>query len=230
MSTALTVEQFKQALPAKMKKVVDQSVINNINALLNDPNLAEEYRDNLIGYTSIMNDGKFKLESYVHAVKYVTQKVSGKSNLDAYIATFPDKYQDFLARGVQQKDIASYICAYNKGKLVNLILEQTLIPNYILNQDMYQAALRTQHELMTTSLSDKVRCEAANSILTHLKMPEKFKVELDVGEKIGGTMEALRASTLALVEQQQIMIDRGLVSAQGVAESKLIIDQDVEDI
>lgn len=230
MSTALTVAQFKEALPDKMKKNISQEVIDGVNALLADPNLAEQYRDNLIGYTSVMEGGKYKLESYVQAVKYVTHKVSGKTNLDAYVATFPAKYQDFLARNVAQKDIASYICAYNKGKLVNLILEQTLIPNYILNQDMYQKALNTQMELMTSSLSDKVRCEAANSILTHLKMPEKFKIELDVGEKLGGTMEALRASTMALVEQQQIMIDRGLQSPQGIAESKLLIDQDVTDV
>lgn len=229
MSVALSVQQFKDALPDKMKKSIDQKVIDGVNALLTDPNLAEQYRDNLIGYTSVMKDGKFKAESYIHAVKYVTQKVSGKTNLDSYVATFPDKYQDFLARGVSQKDIASYICAYNKGKLVNLILEQTLVPNWILNQDMYQAALRTQHELMTTSQSDKVRCEAANSILTHLKMPEKFKVELELGEKTGGVMEGLRAATLKLADAQRQAIELGVSTVLQVAESRLVIDQDVTD-
>ena len=61
--------------------------------------------------------------------------------------------------------------SYNKNKLVNLILEQSMIPSWVLNQDMYQKALNVQCELMLTANSEKVS-DAANSILTHLKPPQ----------------------------------------------------------
>lgn len=222
----MTVEQFKAALPDKMKKSVSKEVVAGVIGMISDPNLHETFRENLIGYTSVMNDGKHKLESYVNAVKYCTYKVMGKTNIEAYTLTFPDRYQDFVTRGVSPKDIASYVTAYNKGKLVSAIMEQSLIPSWILNQDMYQKALNVQAELMVSAQSEKVRTDAANSILTHLKMPEKAKVELDVSGEANDAIKALRDSTMALVEMQQEQIRRGQTTAVGVAERSLTFDND----
>lgn len=223
---SLTVEQFTAALPAQFRGNVNQEVIDGVNTLLNDPNLAEQYRDNLVGYTHVLKDGKFKIEAYAYAVKYVTQKMMGKTNLDAYIATFPQKYQDFVARGVSQKDIASYISAYNKGKLVNLILEQTLIPIWVGNQDVFQQAINVQADLMLNASSEKVRSDAANSLLTHLKQPEKTKVTLDLSEQATDTMQELRRQTQALVEQQRQLIAQGFTTAKDVAGERLAIDHE----
>ena len=220
----LTVEQFKQALPDKVKKSVNQELIDQINNTLGDPEMYESYRDNLISYTKVMADGRFKISNYIEAVKYVSHKLMGCTNIDAYIKTFPDKYTRFVAQGVAPKDIASYVTAYNKSKLVNLIFEQTLIPSYVLNQDLYQKALNVQAELMVNSQSDKVRCDAANSLLTHLKMPETQKVELEIGMKEDSSIAALRATTLELSRQQRLMMESGAMNAQQVAHSKFVID------
>ena len=159
--TALTLETFRTALPDKVKKTINQDLMDSINKTLSDPDMFETYRENLLSYASVMADGRFKMESYVSAVKYVSHKLMGASNIAAYIKTFPDKYQDFINRGIETKDIASYVTAYNKSKLVNLIMEQTLIPSYVLNQDLYQKALNVQAELMLTAKSEKVRSDAA---------------------------------------------------------------------
>ena len=222
--TALTVEQFKQCLPDKIKKSVNQELIDQINNTLSDPEMFETYRDNLLSYTRVMVDGRFKMDCYVDAVKYVSHKLMGASNIEAYTKTFPAKYARFVAQGVIAKDIASYVTAYNKNKLVNLIFEQTLIPSYVLNQDLYQKALNVQAELMVSSHSDKVRCDAANSLLTHLKMPETQKVELEIGIKEDSTIAALRATTLELSRQQRLMMEAGAMSVLDVAHSKLIVD------
>ncbi|AUV61842.1 hypothetical protein HWB52_gp27 [Pseudomonas phage Littlefix] len=222
----MTVEQFKAALPDKMKKSVSKEVVAGVINMISDVNLHETFRENLIGYTSVMNDGKHKLESYVNAVKYCTYKVMGKTNIEAYTLTFPDRYQDFVNRGVSPKDIASYVTAYNKGKLVSAIMEQSLIPSWILNQDMYQKALNVQAELMVSAQSEKVRTDAANSILTHLKMPEKAKVELDVSTEANDAIKALHESTMALVEMQQEQIRQKRTTAVGVAEHSLTFDND----
>lgn len=221
--TALTIDQFKLALPDKMKQSVNQELINQINVTLSDPELYEAYRDNLLSYTRVMADGKFKVSQYIDAVRYVSHKLMGCTNIEAYTKTFPDKYSRFIQQGVVAKDIASYITAYNKTKLVNLIYEQTLIPSYVLNQDLYQKALNVQAELMVTSNSDKVRCDAANSLLTHLKMPETQKVELAIGVKEDSSIAALRATTLELARAQRLMMESGAMNAQEIGHSKLII-------
>lgn len=228
--SGLTVEQFKQALPDKVKKSINQELIDQINTTLSDPEMFESYRDNLLSYTKVMADGRFKISNYVDAVKYVSHKLMGCSNIDAYTKTFPDKYQRFLAQGVAAKDIASYVTAYNKSKLVNLIFEQTLIPSYVLNQDLYQKALNVQAELMTTANSEKVRCDAANSLLTHLKMPETQKVELDLNIKEDSSIAALRATTLELARQQRLMVESGAMNAQEVAHGKLVIDAEFVEV
>lgn len=228
--SVLTVEQFKAALPDKVKKSINQELIDQVNKTLSDPDMFETYRDNLLSYTSVMADGRFKVTDYVNAVKYVSHKLMGATNIESYIKTFPDKYQRFLANGVSAKDIASYVTAYNKSKLVNLIFEQTLIPSYVLNQDLYQKALNVQAELMLTAKSEKVRCDAANSLLTQLKMPEKQKVELDLNVKEDGSIAALRATTLELARQQRLMLEAGAMNAQQVAHSTLVIDGVVKEV
>ena len=220
--TALTLDQFKMALPDKVKKSVNQELVDQINKTLGDPDMYEAYRDNLLSYTRVMSDGRFKVSEYISAVKYVSHKLMGDTNIDAYSKTFPDKIQRFMSQGVVAKDIASYVTAYNKSKLVNLIFEQTLVPSYVLNQDLYQKALNVQAELMVSANSEKVRTDAANSLLTHLKMPETRKVELDIGIKEDSSIGALRAATLELARQQRMSLEAGQSTAQEIAHSRVV--------
>lgn len=227
---ALTIDQFKAALPDKVKKSINQELIDQINTTLSEPEMYETYRENLMSYTKVMQEGKFKISEYINAVKYVSHKLMGCTNLDAYSKTFPDKIARFTAQQVASKDIASYVAAYNKSKLVNLIYEQTLIPSYVLNQDLYQKALNVQADLMVNAKSEKVKSDAANSLLTHLKPPEVKKVELDIGIKEDSSIAALRASTLELARQQRLAMEAGAMNAQEVAHSQLIIDTEAKEI
>jgi len=219
----LTLEQFKQALPDKVKKSVNQELIDAVNNSLADPEMYESYRDNLLSYTKVMADGRFKVQEYINAVRYVSHKLMGCTNIEAYTKTFPDKYTRFMAAGVAAKDIASYVTAYNKSKLVNLIFEQTLIPSYVLNQDLYQRALNVQADLMINAKSEKVRTDAANSLLTQLKMPETQKVELEIGMREDSSIASLRQATYELVAAQRLSIEAGVMNAQDVAHSKIQI-------
>lgn len=227
--SALTVEQFKQALPDKVKKSINQELIDQINATLSDPEMFESYRDNLMSYTKVMADGRFKVTEYVNAVKYVSHKLMGATNIEAYSKTFPDKIQRFAQQGVTAKDIASYVTAYNKSKLVNLIFEQTLIPSYVLNQDLYQRALNVQADLMISAKSEKVRSDAAAHLMNALKMPETQKVELEIGVKEDSSIAQLRQATLELARQQRLAMQAGAMNAQEVAHSRVVSDvTDVE--
>jgi hypothetical protein len=157
-------------------------------------------------------------------VKYVSHKLRGCTNLAAYSITFPDKIQRFQAQGVPAKDIASYVTAYNKSKLVNLIMEQTLVPAWVLNQDLYQKALNVQADLMLNANSEKVRTDAANSILTQLKQPETKKIELDLGIKKDSSIDALRQATMELVAQQRMALQAGVMTPQQAAHAPVLIE------
>lgn len=226
----MTEEQFRSALPAQFKKSVNSDLIDQINNTLASPEDARIYRDNLISYSSVLLEGKFKMSSYLDAVRYAGFKIMGHTNVDAYIKTFPDKHHKFIMDGVDSKTISSYIHAYNKSKLVNLILAQAMIPTHILNADLYQKALNKQFELMNTAQSEKVQTEAANSLLTHLKPPETKKVELDIGIKEDSAIRDLRATTRALAEQQMKMLKSGDMTAQEAAHSGIVVNAEFEEV
>lgn len=214
----LTLKEVQDSLPVGQKGVITQDMVDQLNALSRDPEEARYIRENFISFSQVLAEGRFKLGDYVRAVMYVSHKVMGKSNLDSYKATFPERYQQMVADGRQPKDIASYVAAYNKGKLVNLVYERAMIPTWVLNQDMFQSALNTQYEIMNdVNVSDKVRVEAANSILTHLKKPEVNKAELKIEIGMNDGMAALEKRLAEMAEVQQRTIEGRMMTAQEVA-------------
>lgn len=227
----LSIEEFRTVLPPALKKNLNQDLIDEINLTLSEPGMYDTYRDNLIGFTQVMTEGKFQIENYLTAVKYVSYKLMGCTNIDAFIKTFNAKYNDWVSQGISAKDISSYVSAYNKGKLVNLILKQTLIPHHVYNQDLYQKALMVQVDLMQHAVSEKVRSDAANSVLVQLRQPDEVKIKMDIAVSENSALADLRQSTQELIAAQKLAIQSGLQNAQQVAHSRLVIDMgDVETV
>ena len=224
----LSKEEFKATLPKNMKSRISDELMGNINALLQDQTTREELRDNLVGYASVLAQGRYKVEDYISAVKYVSYKMLGSSNLESYVKTFPLRYRRLLDDGVDDHRVSAYASAYNKNQLVNKIYEQTLIPSHILNADQFQKALNVQADLMVNANSEKVRSDAANSLLTHLKRPETTKIELDIGLKEDKTINDLRMATMALAASQRDMIKSGMMNAKEVAHSQIIEGEVIE--
>lgn len=228
MSELLTKEQFHRVLPKDIRSRISDEVIDNINKLLEEPELRESFRDNLLSYAGILADGKFKVQGYIDACRYVSYKLLGSSTIEAYAKTFPERYKRLLSENCDANVISAYAGAFNKTLLVNKILEQTLVPTHILNADVYQKAINVQAHLMMNANSEKVRTDAANSLLNHLKKPETSKLQLDINYKEDKTLDDLRASTQALVEMQRRMLEEKVIDAKYVAESN-IIPKDIED-
>ena len=227
MSYDLTTEQFNQVLPPKMRKTVNPEVIDTINKSMSDPVMRENFRDNILSFTSVMMDGKFKMSQYIDAVKYVSFKLLGSTNIEAYTRAFPDRYQGLVSRGATSKDISAYVSAYGKGKLVIRILEQTLMPTHIVNADLYQKGINVLADMMVNANSEKVRSDSANNLLTQLRPPETKKIELDIGIKEDRSIQELRDTTLELAAQQRKMIQAGMVNAKDIAHS-VVIEAEVD--
>jgi hypothetical protein len=221
-SESLTVEQIKQASPARCRSNITPELVDRVNQLIADPEERERYQENFLGYLDVLKDPKFSLNKYIDAVRYVGYKLAGSTNQEAYTKTFPDRVQGMLDRGKDGGHIRAIVSAYNSGQLVNAILEQALIPTWVLNQDVYQEAINTQFQLMTGAKSEMARVQAANSILTHLKQPESSKVTLDVNVAEDETVKELRRAVTDLAREQQAAIERGSRTVIDIAEGDLI--------
>jgi hypothetical protein len=217
----LTLEAVAAAVPPHLKSAITQNLVDQVNNVAGDPLFAEQVRNNFIGYTAVMKEGKFKIEDYLHAVVFVSYKLMGYSNKESYCRTFPARHQQLLAKGTSDKDISAYVAAYARGKLVNLILEQSLVPTWVLNQHIYQEAINTQAELMRSAISEKVRSDAADSLLNHLKKPEgkDFQINMDMRETSGIT--ELKQALKDMAEAQQAALQGG-AGIKTVTEAPLI--------
>jgi hypothetical protein len=230
--TDLTLDQVKRALPVNMKTAASQSLTDQINNLVADPLIAEHIREHFVTFAVVLQEGKWGMEAYINAIQYVTYKMMGYTNQDSYFRTFPQRQADFITKGTSAKDIAAYVAQYHKGKLVNAILEKSLIPIHLLYQDTYFAAIKVQAELMNTAVSEKVRCEAANSILTHLAKPKEAAVQVAVTVNQTAEMDAMQTMLANLGRRQLELIAAGVpaseLAAQRLVEAPVEMGETIE--
>ena len=218
--TVLTKDQLQASMPKKFRHNVTDEMISFINSTEGDE-FRDVYKENLIGFASVIEGGRYKMADYINAVKFVSYKLIGDSNTIAYAKTFPDRYQRLVDKNTPMKTISSFSTAYNKGDLVHRILERTLVPVHILNMDIHQEAINTQADLMRTAKSETVRQKAAECLIMQLKAPEASKIEVDVTYS-NSSIDDLRETTRALAQQQLKMIQSGVVTAEHVAHSDII--------
>ena len=226
--TTFTVELLQKTLPSNLRTSATQGMVDMLNNVSNNQQEAELIRENFLGYTAVLSEGKYKTEDYLNAVKYVSFKLMKCSNEEAYVKTFPQRYQRMVKDGVKPKDIGAYVYAYSKNKLVNRIMEQTMVPSWVLNQDIFQEAINTQASLMRDpDVSPKVRSDAANSLLTHLAKPKEAGplINLDMRDTSG--MKEMKELLVRMAQQQQGLIKEG-VTARDIA-SAVIIDVEATD-
>ncbi len=219
----LTLNEVKESVPLSNRNNITQDMVDQLNSLSEDPEESRYMRENFISFSNVLQEGRYKIGDYVLAVIYVSHKVMGKSNLQSYKATFPDRYKSMEDANKPTNYIASIVSCYNKGGLVTKVMERAIVPSWILNQSMFQSALQTQYDLMTDEdISPKVRSDAANSILTHLKKPEINKTELNINVALNDGMAALEQSLRDISQKQLDIIEHDPnVSAQDIANTDL---------
>jgi len=221
-----SLEDIKKAVPSHIRSNVTQNLVDSLNNIASDPIMGDNIRNNFISYTAIMKEGRFKLEDYLNAVTYVSYKIMGNNNDEAYAKTFPHRYSALIAKGTAKKDIASYVSAFNKGKLVNMILEQSLVPTWVLNQDLYQNAINVQADMMQNANSEKVRVEAANSLLTHLAKPKEGSFQINIGETESSGMREMRDMLREVAMNQREAIGTGRMKTIDVAAQRIRAEDD----
>jgi hypothetical protein len=95
---------------------------------------------------------------------------------------------------------------------------------------MFQEALNVQADLMINANSEKVRSDAANSLLTHLKPPEKKKLEIEVSQVESSVIDDLRLATQEHAKVLKQNIAAGAMSVREAAQGDLVIAGECETI
>lgn len=226
----LDLVTVKRALPANLSAYADQSLVDKLNTIADDPDEAELIRENFVTYTSVLKEGKYKTLDYINAVKFVSYKLMEMSDQDAYFKTFPDKYAQWVSEGRDKRYISGFVTMYKKGKLVNSIMEQTLVPFWVLNQSARQKALNTQVELMTSAQSEMVRMQAANSVLVHTEKPKESGPLINLDMRDSSGVKELKATLEALAQGQLNAIKQGVPTKDIAAQSLVRPDEDVTDV
>lgn len=225
----LTTELLQRAMPKQISTKINDEVVAAINLSITDPHHASVIKENILSYSNVMGQGRFKLQDYVNAVKFNSYRMMGDKNVAAWAKTFPHRYQKLKVGQATEKDISAHVAIYNKNKLVNLVYEQTLTPTHILNAGVFQEAINIQAQIMKDQdVSPKVRSDAANSLLTHLKRPEAQKVELDIGIKDNTMLDELKQVTLSLATQAVKNIEAGVSTPLEIAHQGITIEHGEE--
>ena len=224
----LTKEELIQSLPTSVQGGVSDTLVNELNSIITDPDFRETFRDNMISYNKVLSEGKFKLSSYMNAVMYVSYKLMGYNNMDAYERTFQQKFQSWIQQGKTAQTISAHVAMYNKSKLVNLVYAQAVIPTHVLNQDKFQEAINHQYYLMKNAASEKVQSDAANSLMIHLKPPEEKQVNLSIGLEETDSIKELKATIATLAEVQVNSIESKKWTAGEIAAARIVAEEVIE--
>ncbi len=225
----MEIEAVKRLVPKNQRGMITSEFCEKVEKCVNDPVLAEQIKSNFISYLNVLSTGKFSVDEYLNAVKYVSFKLLNYTNRDAYAATFPDRWERMVKEGVEEKRMDAYVAMYNKSKLVMAIYEQTIVPTYVLNAPLHQEALNVLAKMIKDpSVRGMAKVKACEAILTHTKQPEIVKGELTIGLQENETIAELREVTEQLANTFRASIGKGK-TLQDVAEAQ-IIDVKVEEI
>lgn len=225
----MEVEAVKRLVPKRQRNMITQEFCDKIEHCVNDPILAKQIKDNFISYLNVLSTGRFSMDEYINAVKYISYKLLNYTNRDAYAATFPDRWERMINDKLPENRVDAYVTMYNKSKLVMAIYEQTIVPSYVLNAPLHQEALNELAKMIRDpSVKGMAKVKACEAILTHTQQPEVIKGELTIGIQENDTIAELREVTEQLANTFRDSIGKGKTLKE-VAEAQ-IIDVKVEEV
>ena len=224
----LQLEAVKKLVPKAQRTMITQDFLDKIVASVTNSEVAEQFKENFVTYLNVLSKGKYKTDDYISAVKYVSYKLLGYSNIKAYAATFPDRYQRLKDEGQQQ--IEAFVSMYARGKLVNQIFEQTMVPTYVLNAPLHQEALNELAMMIKDpDVRGMTKVKACEAILQHTKQPEVVKGELTIGIEQSDTINDLREIVENLADTHKVLLERKGMTLKQIAETN-IIDADYTEV
>lgn len=221
------LEAIRKLVPKNQRSMITQEFIDTLEGSMKNSIIAEQFKDNFVSYLNVLTSGKYRMDDYISAVKYVSFKLLGYTNVDAYAATFPERYQRLVDEG--QTQIDAFASMYNKNKLVIRIYEQTIVPTHVLNAPLHQEALSTLAGMINDpSVRGLTKVKACEAILHYTKAPEVIENKFTFGVEQQETISDLRAITEELANTYKLALENGKTKLKDIADSN-IIDVEYEE-
>ena len=229
MPSEITIDEIRQVMPKKSRTTVTQDLVDRINIIANDDEIADHYRNNFMDHIRVMKEGAYDITEYMDAVRYVSYQLRGDTKYESWVKTFPERFKRLRDRGLSRDGVSAHVAGYGRSKLMNMILEQTLVPASVLNASVFQQAINVQADLMVHAKSEKVRSDAAANLIMHLKPSEEQRVNINIGVQRSDEIEDLRKVTRELAAQQKLAIENGHMNATEIAHSSIIIEAEIDE-
>lgn len=223
-------ELVMSQVPKNKKFLVTEKEIEEINKLSQDPNYGQEFIESYMDHLVLMkNNVKNNHQQYLSAVKFFTLVQGGNTLKNAYILTFPDRWEQ-RQKNASDPDfiITTEASRFNKSKLVNDIREMSAIPIQLIYRHLLHEAVVETANIMRTARSEGVRQKAADTLIRELKPSEDQVLKIGVEDGTKSAIEELRQATERLVNAEKQSIDAG-ISVKHIAESRIIEGDYSED-
>lgn len=236
--TPITEESLQKMFPQRKGTVTPE-----LAKYVDDTNSSEdfngdEFLETLVSYRDVMLKGAFSIKEYVTAVKFCSYLIAeGDNTIEAYKRARAD--DQFVKERIGDKSgsagynaLTSAASRYRQSKLVRELLTVSQMPLYLMFQgERYRAVEVLSNEMQSAAYS-KDRISAADKLLTHVKPPENFQVELEVGPNQDAKDMHTRISEqlAASVALQKSMLAAGvpLDEAQRLGLREDVIDAEIE--
>jgi hypothetical protein len=203
----------------KPKSAIPDELVDEINDIIDrKPEVGDLFMDNFLNYTNVLKNSRYSINQYLNAVKFVTAKLMGYTNVDAYAYTHPERYEKYVdalhKKGITdeneiQRAVSPYAQSVASGKLVSTMLSQVQIPTKLLNLGVLQEAINVEVNLMHNARSEQVREKAANTLIQYLGSEDMNRIEIDIGFKKDSIIEDYEKAMLMMTEQQLDVIKQG---------------------
>lgn len=218
----MTIEELIAITPKNRHKYINQEMVDKINLAEKNGDFEGELEKDIISFSNVLKDGRYKLTDYFKAVEFCAHYLNGSSQVDAYLKTFPEIAKRRILEGK-----TSYATGappmYFKGDLVQKILAQAQIPVRLFHHHKQHEAINTLFDLMTSpKATDRIKMESADKLLAHLKEPEAQKIELDIGVKEDESVQDLQMAMKELARQQRELIEGGHLTAKQIANQQIV--------
>jgi len=228
MSTEISLDLVQTMLPKSHQGQVDDTMLEEIKKLAENPDYGPDF---LQAYWDCLNvlaeNPKNSHTQYLNALKFFSLIEAGHSLTDAYIKTFPDRYEA-RAKGNPNADksiIRGEASRFNQSKLVNQIRQACTMPVQLIHRHLLHEAILENAKLMKTAKSEMVRQKAADTLIRELKPAEENIINVKVEDNSTSVIQDLRAATMELAQQQQKAIEGGMPTKQ-IAAARIFSRED----
>ncbi len=234
MKSDLTLELVQSQLKPKQKLLISEDTVDEIRQLAEDPEYGQEFLDCYLDHLNILKENSRRShDQYLNAIKFFSLVEADNSLTDAYIKTFPDRFEARTSARFGQPSSDKSVMRgeasrFNNSVLVNEIRRVASIPVQLIHRNLLHEAILESAELMRNARSEMVRQRAAATLITELKPSEDQTINVKVDDGATSMIEELRKATEALAIAEFQSVSAGVPLKQ-IAESNIIEVEAIED-